>query len=482
MSALLTKIRYLNGLHCPKRLWLEAHQPEQAAPMSFARQYQIEQGIEVGAAARERFPEGVLIGGQHPQEALAQTQEAVAQDVTCLFEPAFECEGMFVRCDILRRNAGATWDLIEVKSGTRVKADYLEDAAIQTYVLRGAGVPLRQTRLMYINRACVAPDLSDLFAIDDVTGEIEALLPAIPARLALFQAILDQEIAPEVVISKICQTVTCPLRPVCWRDVPIHSIFTIPRLPSQKANDLAAQGCLSVTELPSDFPLTGKQRAYVDAVLRRQPRIDIQGIRTALTPLSFPIHFLDFETLSPAIPRFEGMSPYDPFPFQYSCHVLEEDGTLRHGEYLHTVTTDPRPHLVSSLLLHIGASGSVVAYNATFERMVLQRLAAEFPDCAAPLQAMIARLWDQLGIFRKYYLHPDFLGSNSIKRVLPVIVPSLSYQELGVQKGDEAQAIWDQMIHTSDEQKKQQMIQDLSDYCKLDTLAMVEIHKVLLTL
>lgn len=123
--------------------------------------------------------------------------------------------------------------------------------------------------------------------------------------------------------------------------------------------------------------------------------------------------------------------------------------------------------------------GSVIVYHAAFERSILSDLAKVFPHYAPQLQSIVSRLWDQLEIFKNYYSHPGFGGSNSIKKVLPILVPFLNYGDLEVQKGDEAQAAWELMINTTNEVEKSQFSEGLKAYCKMDTFAMVEIHKVL---
>ena len=195
--------------------------------------------------------------------------------------------------------------------------------------------------------------------------------------------------------------------------------------------------------------------------------------------MQYPIHFLDFETDRPAIPRFDGFKVYEEFPFQYSCHVLQSDGVVTHHEYLHTDTTDPRPLLLKSLLAHISDRGSIVVYNLSLERRILRGLAESFPEYASALQSIIKRLWDQLTTLRKHYEHPDFCGSKSLKSVLPVLVPSLSYKTLDIQAGGDAPAVWNLMLSANNETERQEWDQRLRAYCKLDTLAMVEIHKVL---
>ncbi len=454
--------------------------PELITSISLAQQRIIEQGSEVGVLARQQFPEGMLIGGKNSRDAVRQTQTAIEGGHTCLFEAAFLFDNLLVRCDLLQKQASGAWDIIEVKSSTDVKEDHLHELAFQLYVVTGQGLPVQHTHLMHINRNCVAPDLSNLFLTEETTSEGNALLPNIPERVTSFRTILTQDTELDIPISKACiKPHPCPITHYCWRDVPEHSVFTIPRLSDTKLDDLVEQGLLSVFDLPAAYPLSAKQRAYVDAVMENRPSIDADSIRNALSKLDYPIHFLDFETVNPAVPRFDGLRPYNQIPFQYSCHLLQRDGKLLHREYLHTDTSDPRLPLLQSLLSHIAGSGSVVAYNTSFEKQILKSLVATFPEYAPAIRSIIDRLWDQLAIFNKHYLHPDFLGSNSIKSVLPVLVPSLSYQKLGVQKGDDAQAVWETMIQMTDGLQKQKMIADLKAYCHLDTLAMVEIHRAL---
>jgi hypothetical protein len=173
------------------------------------------------------------------------------------------------------------------------------------------------------------------------------------------------------------------------------------------------------------------------------------------------------------------MRPYQQLPFQYSVHVLEADGTMQHREYLHTTGDDPRPALAKQLVKEIGPCGSVVVYNARFERGVLLELARALPKHQPALRGMMARLWDQLDIFRNDYLDPAFEGSNSIKKVLPVLVPELSYDDLHVKRGDQAQTVWQMLLNAKDEERREELAAQLRAYCERDTFAMAAIHEAL---
>ena len=478
----LTKSKYLHGLQCHKRLWYEKNHPGRATAPSRAQKRIFNQSREAKRLARREFPEGRLIDTTGLREAVEQTQEAISSGVSCVFNASFIFNNTWwVRCDILKKDSDS-WKIIGVEASADVKEEHLSDLAFQKYVLTECEIPISGTEVMHINRECVYPDLSNLFVVEDVTDQVDQLMGDVPNNMETFEAILDRDVEPEVLIGRHCEEPhSCPFIEYCWRDVPeCCSIFTIPNLRWPKRNELVERGILSIRDLPNDFPLTENQRDYVNMVLNNQPEIDHATIRDLLSELEYPIHFFDFESDNPAIPRFEGLRSYQQFPFQYSCHILQCDGSLTHHEYLHTNTTDPRLPLVESLLNHISDVGSVVVYSASFERRILEDLAQYFPERSAALQSIISRLWDQLVIFRNRYKHPEFYGSNSLKDVLPVLVPSLSYEDLDIQEGNDAQAVWNTMINTTDEEARNGMINNLKKYCKRDTLATVEIHKALL--
>jgi hypothetical protein len=482
MPSSLNKTNFMSGLQCSKRLWLQVKDPSKQPKLTKSQQRIINQGIEVGLYARKQFPNGLLIYGEGT-EAIQQTQQALQSGSTCLFEAAFLFDDVFIRCDILQQTATGTWDLIEVKSSGKVKDEHIQDLAIQKYVLLGHGLEVTRTQLMHINtHSCFYPDLSNLFAIEDITIQVEQVLSIVPTQVEKLQQILAAD-EPNLLLGKHCKNPNpCPFQSHCWQEVPEASIFTIPRLSEQKLNELLQQNILSLFDVPEKLKLTDNQRIYVDSVVNNNPHIDHQAIYTALSNLEYPLHFFDVETHNPAIPRFDHLKPYEQFLFQYSCHILYADGSLTHHEYLHTAPSDPRSAIVQALTTHIGLTGSVIVYHMSFESSRLKKLAEDLPEHAAHLESIVARLWDQEEIFKKYYRHPDFHGSTSIKKVLPVLVPTLSYNDLAVKRGDEAQTIWDAILTTANEQEKNQMIADLKAYCQLDTLAMVEIHRKLLQL
>jgi CRISPR/Cas system-associated exonuclease Cas4 (RecB family) len=477
--ATISKTTYLTYTQCPKAFWLAEYQPDLAAPPDPAAQRRLRAGQEVDKRARDLFPNGRLIPYRpQPADMTTLTAEAIAGGAETLFQATLAAADLLIKADILTRTA-SSWHLIEVKSATSYKAtDHLPDVAFQLYVLRQAGLPVTQVSLMHLNKACRYPDLADLFTLTDVTAAAEAELAAVKTAVSHLRHLNTQPTPPDVGIGRHCAD--CPFRDHCWQGITGWTIYDIPYLKRNKEEQLEAANVCYVTELPPDFALGDKRAAaFVERVQQRQIAINAAAIRAELAALVYPLYFFDFETIDFAIPSFTGCGPYQQTPFQYSCHILHADGALTHCDYLHTTPDDPRRALAESLLAHIGPTGHLVAYNIPFERGVLLHLADQFPEFADRLRDLADRLWDQLTIFRQHYQHHGFARSNSLKAVLPIIVPALSYKTLAVQNGMQAQVVWEAMLAEQDAAAKEERIAQLRAYCGLDTLAMVEIHRAL---
>lgn len=482
---MITKTHYLAFSQCPKAFWLDLHSPHLAAPPDEATLRRLRMGQEVDRQARQQFPNGRVIPYcPQPEDMVPLTRQAIAGGAETLFQATFATTDLLVKVDILTRT-DTGWRLIEVKSSASYKPDeHLADVAFQLYVLRQAGVPVTQVSLMHINKAYRHPYLSDLFAMTDVTAEADAFLPQVAADIALMRQLMNQPNTPEVSIGRHCRKPnTCSFHDHCWQGITDLTIYDVPYLKRPKEEQLEAAGIRYVAGIPSDFALGDKRAdALVKRIQQKQIAIDAVAIRAELAKLIYPLYFFDFETIDYAIPPFDGCAPYQKVPFQYSCHILTAGGELTHCDYLHTSAGDPRRALVESLLTHIGPTGHVVAYNADFEGVVLHNLAHQFPEYADQLRGIANRLWDQLAIFRQHYHHHGFGPSNSLKAVLPVIAPGMSYDTLDVQNGEVAQVRWEEMIEQTDTAAKARLYDQLRAYCHQDTLAMVEIHKALTTL
>ncbi len=480
MSFPMTKTDFLAGLQCPKRLWLSIRLPELATPLTLAQQQRRKRGTVIGMYARQSFPDGQLLTGSLP-EVLEKTQQLIATGASCLFEAAFIFDDILVRCDILRRSPTGNWDIIEVKSSTKVKDEHIPDLVLQKYVLSGLGLRIENTFILAVNPFAENWDnLGQRFNLHDVSAAVERWSEHLEETLGDFRAILNQSTEPDILVGRHChQPQVCSFKAHCWQGIPQRSVLEIPRLKREKLEQLLKQNIVNLQDVPDDFPLTAAQRQFIAMNLANQPEINWDYLRTQWQKLQFPLYFLDVEALGEAVPRFPALRPYEKCVFQFSCHILPEPDQLLHREYLHPHATDPRSPLLQTLIESMGNRGSIVVYNQSFEATILKELGKNFPEYAERLDNMIERLWDLQLIFKNAYHHPSFQGSTSLKKVLPVLVPSLSHQALAIQSGDEAPLVWEAMLECRDEEQRAKMLADLQAYCRLDTLGMVEIYRYL---
>lgn len=483
----LSKTKYLRGLQCLKSLWLQQFRPDLRAPVSPGLEHIFAQGRQVGELARRRFPGGTLIAADHDHipEALQQTAAALKAGAGTLFEAAFVCDDVLVRPDVLVR-AGAGWELTEVKSSTEVKDVYLPDVALQRFALEGAGLPVRKACLMHVNNEYVRRgdlDLERFFRSEDVTAASAPHLQQVPARLATMQAALAGRDMPDIDIGAHCSTpFDCDFRDFCWKHVPDYSVYDLKRADFATIAELRALGVMRLEDIPPDFGLTDAQEIQVQVAKTGEPHIDGPAIKGLLDQLVYPLYFLDFETVNLVVPPYDGMRPFQALPFQASLHVQERPGAEpAHFESLGDPKSDPRPGLAEFLVGRIGAKGSVVVYNASFEGGRLAELAAAFPKQAKALAGIKKRLWDLIVPFRSsLFLHPDMHGSASMKAVLPALVPGMSYENLDIGNGEMAFLAYESLMagRVGAAQTKKTLAA-LREYCGQDTLGMVEVLKVL---
>jgi len=475
------------GLQCLKRLYLETYHPEWRDVLAESQQALLQMGTRVGELARHRFPDGLLIlQPRRSQAAIVHTQQALQDEsVPAVYEAAVTFDEILVRPDILRRVGKNEVDLIEVKSGTRVKSEHIPDVALQLYVLEAAGVKVRRAYLMHLNNGYVYQggdyDLAALFRLQDVTPTARAFIgESLPDYLEEFKSVLSGSETPDVKIGPHCTSpYQCPYYAYCRHGTPKNHIEQLPYSRGKAFEILRQSGIEDIRDIPEDFAhLTPMQQRVRDSVVSGLPYVDEQ-LGVQLATFVDPVHFLDFETVNPALPIFPGTRPYQVLPFQWSLHIQDGGGQLSHFSYLHQGEDDPRRGFVESLLRVVNTSGTIVIYS-TYEIRVLRQLAEKFPEYKGRLLDLVDRMFDLYKTVRQNYYHPELHGSFSIKSVVPVLAPDLSYKDLDIQDGSVASLIYGQIL--AGEIKDERAVsarQALEAYCRLDTEGLVRIVEAL---
>jgi len=484
---MLSKSRFLAGLQCHLRLWYQCFERELIPEVPPSQQAIFDAGHEVGELATQLFPGGILIDEPyflHKQAVQSTLQAMQDPDVKSIYEAAFAYDGVRIRVDVLERLDDGSWNLVEVKSSTSIKEVYYPDVAVQFYVLEGCGLKINRAGILHINNQYIYDgqnlDLESLFSFGDLTDETMWMQPEIPGQLEELKGMLAVDSAPEIQPSRHChKPYDCEFWDHCTKDMPEFWVYNISGIGQEKLDELADLGIQAIRDIPQTFPLSQIQDRIRASVSNRQEFISEQ-LEAELNDVAYPVHFLDFETIGVAIPRYAGTRPYQTIPFQWSDHILYENGNLDHREYLCNEDKDPREEFTQTLLDALGTKGSIFIYT-TYETGILNSLIEHFPQYAEELQSVIDRFVDLYAIIKQHYYHPKFYGSFSLKYVLPALVPEMSYENLSIQDGMQASLDYLRMIDAKTlKDEKARIRDDLLTYCGQDTLAMVKIRDELL--
>ncbi len=474
----LSKSRYLNGLQCPKLLWIATNEPERLPEPDAATQHRFDQGHLVGELAKRLYPAGIDLKPQDFAANITLTKELLHQRKP-LFEAGVLSGSIYARADILNPVNDAEWDIIEVKSAASVKEVNYHDVAFQKLCWEDAGVRIRRCFLACINNQYVRNgeiDPEGLFTVHDVSEPVTVAGEGIRDRVAAMLDIIGGPACPQADIGPHCgNPYPCPLEE-CWQGLPEHNVFTL-YYGGKKSHELYQRGILDINGIPASYGLNEKQRIQCRCVAGGRPHVDRAAIKGFLAGLEYPLYFLDFETFATAVPLFDGTRPYQNIPFQFSLHVQRTPGSsLKHHSFLAEGRHDPRPALAAALSRLVGGRGSVIAYNKSFEEGVLKGLGDFFPGYAGWARGVLPRLVDLMAPFRSFhYYHPMQKGSASLKSVLPAVT-GLCYDGMPIGSGDDASlAFLTITFEDVPEDEAAKVRQQLLDYCRMDTEGMAMI-------
>lgn len=483
----------MRGYQCVKSFYLSIHNKEREPKPGPELQALFDQGNQVTEFARKhyskKYSDAVLVDNT-PWDfsgALKKTKDLLNLKSKVIFEAAFEYKGCFARVDmIIYNDQTERWHVCEVKSSTKVKDEHLEDLGLQSWILANAGLPIEKLSLIHINNLCTYPNLDLLLTEVDVTEKLRENYPQISVKLNQIFPHLKSESIPDVDIGAHCMKPNpCVFYDQCFeeKNIPAESIFDIPTLKDIKW-DLYHKRMIDLFDprLLETDDLDEKQKQFLDVLKNKSRRIDKTEVELALQSWTRPLIFLDFETISFAIPKFEGTRPFQQVPFQFSVHFLSELDSVEteHFECLVTDEFDPRKQVAEKLIEifnQLPQNSSVVAYYSKFESGCLQDLIDYFPEYAERLLQIQKRLVDPLPIFRESIYDYQFKDSFSLKSVAPAILgESASYTGLAVGDGGAAQRAYLKVMKLdTSKSEKEQIRQNLLHYCKKDTAVLVDL-------
>lgn len=463
-------------VECPAALWLKKHRPDLLPEATPELERVFAMGREVDELAKTLYPGGVEVSGYN-QDGWANTKQTIANDTKIMFQPTAITQELSARADILTYDdESASWDIREVKMSTKVKPEHVIDLAFQRTCFEEAGIKIGRTFLVHLNNKYerhgdIEPE--KLFVSEDITKDVLKKKENIRSQIDEALTVMAGNKTPdEFLIQKCDDPGRCEFIEYYVKGIP-ETYSIAEKLPYKYLLAFLNRGVFDQSKLDQDLV---KKSGYVPKV--QVVEIDAPGIRHELAKLEYPLHFLDYETYGPGIPPFDGCHPYQQIPFQYSLFIKKDKDTeLEYIEFLARSFENPMPEFLDHLHKHVHPKGSVIVWNGSFEAGRNLTMMVHFPKYAKFLESINARLFDLMLIFKfnkKLYIHGDFDKSASLKKVLPVICPELSYESLGIKEGGEASASWPVLTspNTSDSDKEK-LAKDMLEYCKRDSEAMV---------
>jgi hypothetical protein len=480
----------------PAWVWLKKFDKNKLPPVDDNLQAMFDAGHDFESYAEQLFPGATKLGFSNYNEYLslpARTTQALDGEVEAIFQGRFEVEGLTCIVDILQKNPDDSFDLIEIKASTKAKPEHEYDLAFQLLVLEKSDLKIRKIVVMHANKEYVRDeqiDVASLISKTDITDSVRALMSTTLLQVDMARSVLSKDHMPDISPRYVNQ-LNIPRVGSQWLEewlaifeslqeikLDKYSIYNLAYPSPEQLGKLEDMSITTIEEMSEGQALREKQAIQVKTTKTNQRVIDKGKIKEFIKTFQYPLYFFDYETMSSVIPQFDGMSPYQDYPFQYSLHIIDEPGgEVKHTEYLHAEASNPMPGLLAQLKQDIGDSGIVLTWNMSYEKGCNDRMAALYPEYADFLANLNNRIEDLMTPFAKmWFFDKDFFGSASVKRILPVLAPELSYKELNVSDGLLARRMWTQTILEGKNREKRPVIMDdLSRYCTLDTLAMVRI-------
>ncbi len=491
----LSKSDYMVFLRHPAWLWLKKYDKSKLPAPDENLQAMFDAGHDFEQYAEQLFPDGIHLGFNNYNEYLslpARTTTALQYNAETIFQGRFEVDNLTCIVDVLQKNPDNTFNLIEIKATTKAKPEHEYDLAFQLLVLEKAGLRIRNIAVMHANKEYVREgevDPAQLVSKTDITEKVRALMSTTLLQIDMALEVLASKTMPDISPRYINQ-LGIPDKSTPWQEewmeifkgikgeFDTYSIYNLAYPSPEQLGQLEDLGITSIYEMTEDLALRDKQKVQIRTTKTNERIIDAEKIKAFLDTFQYPLYFFDYETLSTLVPQFERYSPYKDYPFQYSLHVIESPGAeVQHKEYLHNEASDPMPGLLAQLKQDIDDTGTVLTWSMKYEKGCNDRMAKVYPEYADFLANLNSRIKDLLDPFAKMWVFDkDFFGSASIKKVLPVLAPDLSYKELEVDNGLFARRLWtDTVLNGKNEHNRTEVMNNLRKYCELDTFGMVRI-------
>lgn len=492
----ISKSDYLLFLRHPAWLWIKKYDKSKLSEPDSSLQARFDEGTLFEYYAEKLFPNAVKLGyktdgefdGNKYNSLPRLTKEEIAKGTKVIFQGRLEADNLTLIFDVLERVGENTFDLYEIKSSTSAKPEHIPDLAFQTIVLEKSGLKIRNLYVLHVNNEYVRRgevDPKQLAAEKkDVTEKVRGIIDETLVNIDEAFKVLSKREMPDISPRYLNGGSTEEWLDVfkgIKGDLPEYSIYNLCSLSAKKAGELEDLGIEMMNDIPDDFELSVRQLEQVTAI-KNGRIVNKVEIRKFLDTFEYPLHFFDYETFSGVIPAFDGLSPYQQVPFQYSLHIQDAPGgEIRHKEYLHTENSDPTLALVKQMSEDFEGSGTILVWHESFEKNRNEELGEMHPEYKTFLGNINDRILDlKIPFSTGLFVDKDFFGSASLKDVAPVLVEEPSYDDLEIANGILAQNTWmETILGGRNTKEKDRILEELRKYCTLDTFIMIKILDVL---
>ncbi len=464
---------------CMKLAWYRVHRPGRGGGNAAARLGRRHKR-DVTVLVRALFPGGRRIVERNIVRARRSTRKALCAGKTVLFRPAFLHDGVAIRPDILERRSDGAWNVWAVKASSGAERHF-QGLAVEVHILRNLGFRV-VPGVIHLDRNATVRSAS-ILKRTVCARQVERLLPEIGSRIRELKRRVRIDYPRPFPLKRICGR--CERLHRCRPDLPERNVFLLFQGDGgwRVVDELIEREILDLDELPDEMELTHVQKRQMAAFRSGRGAVSGDPARSLAERTEYPLFFLDFETVSPAVPRYRAQHPFDIIPFQWSCHLVRgEGGPAEHFGYLHDDRDggDPRRGVIESLLSLLGGEGTILVYSG-YERRVIERMAEVHRDLARPLRALVSRIFDLHEFVEHCYYVPRFGGSFSMKSVYAALHEGRSYRDLGVSDGTAAVEAFLRLVEEKPPPEERKRIREnLIEYCKRDTATIESLYRRLM--
>ena len=485
---MLSKSDYMLYLKHPAWLWIKKNRRELIPPIDDNLQDRFDQGHEFEKYVEPLFDPLVCLGFDDfsaYQSLPNETSKAWEHGAVNVAQGRYVYGQATCIVDLLCKQENGSYKLIEIKSSTSQKPEHIFDLAFQKVVLDGAGFHVDKCELAVVNKEYIRKgelEPKKLVSFIDVTDQVFSKVRNTKIRIGDALATINSPQMPDPKPEdarlgsfsewmKIREKIAPPLEE--------GSIYNLPSMSADKSAKLIKEGVTNIRDISDHSVLSKTAQKYLRARDIGHRSVDKERLKQFIGQIQYPLHFLDYETSQNLLPVWNNTKPYQQVTFQYSLHIQHEPaGKLEHHEYLHRDVSNPIPFLLEKLTKQMQPSGSVLVWYENFEKSRNAEMIVTYEKHKQFLEDLNSRIIDLMIPFsEEMVIDPGFIGSASIKAVLPVFNPSLSYKDLNIQEGGSASRLWKQAVfNINDLSEKNKIFNDLMKYCERDTYAMVEIY------